>query len=71
MIRKIAKIAFIVVLILAGTIITVADHLFIGIIIFIAMIVMVATGPKPEETSEISEMEHARKRQQTAIQNRE
>ena len=60
MIRKLAKIAFLLVLIFAGTVVTVADHLFIGVIIFIAMIVMVATGPKAGETRELSELEKAK-----------
>ncbi|MHB1299308.1 MAG: hypothetical protein ACYCY8_00385 [Burkholderiales bacterium] len=62
MIRKLAKIAFLLVLIFAGTVVTVADHLFIGIIIFIAMIVMVATGPKAGEAKELSELEKAKAR---------
>ena len=64
MIRKIAKIAFLLAMILIGTVVTVADHLFIGVIIFIAMIVMVATGPKAGETGSESEMEKARKSRQ-------
>ncbi len=67
MIKKIAKIVFLLVLIFAGTVVTVADHLFIGVIIFIAMIVMVATGPKPGETEEISDMEKAMKRAEIEI----
>ncbi len=62
MIRKFAKIAFLLVLIFAGTVVTVADHLFIGIILFIAMIVMVATGPKAGEAEELSELERAKTR---------
>ncbi len=64
MIKKIAKIAFLLVMILAGTVVTVADHLFIGVIIFIAMIVMVATGPKAGDPDEESEMAIARKGRQ-------
>ncbi len=62
MIRKLAKILFLLVLIFAGTVVTVADHLFIGVIIFIAMIVMVATGPKAGEARELSELERAKAR---------
>ncbi|NNM82601.1 MAG: hypothetical protein HKL98_08395 [Burkholderiales bacterium] len=64
MIKKIAKIVFLLVMILAGTVVTVADHLFIGVIIFIAMIVMVATGPKAGDADEESEMAMARKARQ-------
>ena len=60
MIKKIGKIIFLLALILIGTVITVADHLFIGIIIFIAMIAMVATGPRAGEKKELSDMEKAR-----------
>ncbi len=62
MIRKLAKILFLLVLIFAGTVVTVADHLFIGVIIFIAMTVMVATGPKAGEARELSELEKAKAR---------
>ncbi len=64
MIRKFARLAFLLILILVGTVVTVADHLFIGVIIFIAMIVMVATGPKSGEIEETSEMAQARKSRQ-------
>ncbi len=65
MIRKLAKILFLLALIFAGTVVTVADHLFIGIITFIAMIVMVATGPKAGEARELSELEKAKNRSES------
>ena len=60
MIRKTAKVAFLLLLIIFGTVFTVADHLFIGVIIFIAMIVMVATGPKPGQSNGLSDLERAK-----------
>lgn len=61
MFKKFVRILFVLALIILGTIITVADHLFIGIVIFIAMIVMVASGPKPLDADEESDMALARK----------
>lgn len=66
MIKKFSRILFLLVLIFAGTVITVADHLFIGIVIFVAMILMVATGPRPGETEEISDLARARKNSEEA-----
>lgn len=61
MARKFARFAFVFILLGAGTFVTVVDHLLIGFIIFLAMIMMVATGPKPGETEDLSEMARARR----------
>jgi hypothetical protein len=40
---------------------TVIDHLFIGALVFVGMILMVATGPRSREAAEESDMAKARR----------
>jgi membrane protein required for beta-lactamase induction len=61
-IRKSALVAAILVLMIAATVLTVLDHLLIGVIVFVAMIVMVAVSPGPGESNEESDMARARRR---------
>lgn len=63
--KKLAKFALLFVLLFIATVVTTVDHLLIGFVIFIAMIVMVATGPKAGEHDELSEMAQARKKSQS------